>query len=93
MNGKDIRFAFNNGYLLIVIDTKNQYSAGPMFKPLTDAGRTQRILDEISVIYDVIDSVVAQKRPSWIDQKLREYSQEVFAVIAVWGARLNRVIW
>ena len=29
-----------------------------MFKPLTDAGRTQKILDEIGAIYDVIDGVV-----------------------------------
>ena len=58
VNGKNIRFAFNNGYLLIVIDTKNQYSAGSMSKPLTDAGRTQKILDEIGAIYDVIDGVV-----------------------------------
>ena len=58
VNGKDIRFAFNNGYLLIVIDTKNQYSAGSMSKPLTDAGRTQKILDEIGAIYDIIDGVI-----------------------------------
>ena len=64
VDGKKIRFAFSGGKLLIAVETENRFEAGSMFDPLTSAERTQKILDEISAIYDVIDSVVTQKRPS-----------------------------
>ena len=58
VNGKRIRFAFTGGQLLIAVETENRYEAGSMFKPLIETSRTQKILDEIGAIYDVIDGVM-----------------------------------
>lgn len=58
VDGKNIRFGFDGGQLLIAVETKNRYEVGSMFKPLIDTARTQKILDEIGAIYDVIDGVM-----------------------------------
>ena len=58
VDGKKIRFGFTEGYLLIAVETGNRYESGSMFKPLIDTGRTQKVLDEIGAIYDVIDGVM-----------------------------------
>lgn len=58
VDGKNIRFGFIGGQLLIAVETHNRYEAGSMFQPLTETARTQKILDEIGAIYDVIDGVL-----------------------------------
>jgi len=58
VDGKKIRFGFVGGYLLIAVETGNRYESGSMFKPLIETGRTQKVLDEIGAIYDVIDGVM-----------------------------------
>jgi len=58
VDGKNIRFGFIEGQLLIVVETPNRYEAGSMFKPLTAPDRTQKILNEIGAVYDVIDGVM-----------------------------------
>ncbi len=59
VDGKKIRFGFIDGQLFIVVETKNRYEAGSMLKPLTTPERTQKILDEIGAIYDIVDAVLA----------------------------------
>jgi len=59
VDGKRIRFGFIEGQLLIVVETKNRYEAGSMLQPLTSPERTQKILDEIGAIYDIVDAVLA----------------------------------
>jgi len=59
VNGKNIRFGFIEGQLLIVVETKNRYEAGSMLKPLTSPERTQKVLDEVGAIYDIVDAVLA----------------------------------
>lgn len=61
VDGKKIRFAFLNDLLLIVVETPNRFEAGSMFKSLTDFDRTQKILDEITAVYNIVD--VLMKRP------------------------------
>jgi len=58
VDGKNIRFGFDGGMLFIAVETANRYEPGSMFKPLTETTRTQKILDEIGAIYDVIDGVM-----------------------------------
>lgn len=58
VNGSKIRFGFIGGQLLIAVETANRYEPGSMFKPLIETPRTQKILDEIGAIYDVIDGVM-----------------------------------
>lgn len=58
VSGRNIRFAFYDSQLFIAIETGNRYEAGSMMQSLTDPDRTQRILDEIGAIYDVIDGVM-----------------------------------
>lgn len=62
VDGKNIRFAFIGGQLLIAIETANRYEPGSMFKPLIETARTQNILNEIGAIYDVIDGVMDRRR-------------------------------
>jgi len=59
LDGKKIRFAFLESKLYIVVATPNRYEAGSMFQSLMAPERTQRILDEIGAIYDVIDGIMA----------------------------------
>jgi len=59
VDGKKIRFGFIEGQLLIVVETKNRYEAGSMLEPLTSPERTQKILDEVGAIYDIVDAVLA----------------------------------
>lgn len=58
VSGKNIRFGFDGGKLLIAVETANRYEPGSMFKPLTETARTQTILNEIGAIYGVIDGVL-----------------------------------
>ena len=62
VDGKNIRFGFIDGQLLIVVETPNRFEAGSMLKPLTSPDRTQKILDEIGAVYDVIDGVMKPQR-------------------------------
>ena len=56
--GKKSRFGFLHGKLYIAVEAPNQFEAGSMFKPMVDGARTQKILDEIGAIFDVIDAVL-----------------------------------
>jgi len=58
VDGKKIRFGFIDGQLLIVVETPNRFEAGSMLKPLTTPDRTQKILDEVGAIYDIVDGVM-----------------------------------
>ena len=58
VDGKKIRFGFIDGQLLIVVETPNRFEAGSMLKPLTTPDRTQKILDEVGAVYDIVDGVM-----------------------------------
>ncbi|HHL43769.1 MAG TPA: DUF3137 domain-containing protein [Hellea balneolensis] len=57
-DGKKSRFGFIDRKLYIGIEAPNQFEAGSMMKPLTDSSRTQKILNELGSIMDVIDGVM-----------------------------------
>ncbi len=57
VDGKNIRFGFLQGLLIIAVETGNRFEAGSMLKPLTDTARTQKILDEITALYNVVDGI------------------------------------
>jgi len=61
VDGKNIRFGFIQGQLLIVVETPNRFEAGSMLKPLTAPDRTQKILDEVGAVYDIVDGVMKPK--------------------------------
>lgn len=58
VDGKNARFGFLDGKLYIVVDAPNQFEAGSMFQSFGDGARTQKILDEVGAIYNVIDGVM-----------------------------------
>jgi len=58
VDGTAIRFGFIDGQLLIVVGTPNRFEAGSMLQPLTSPERTQKILDEVGAIYDIVDGVM-----------------------------------
>ncbi len=57
VDGKNIRFGFLNGFLYITLETPDRFEAGSIYKPLMDEARMQRILDEVSALCHVIESV------------------------------------
>lgn len=62
VSGKKIRFGFEDDRLFIAVETRDQYEAGSMFTSLTDPTRTQKILDEVSAIYDIADLLLGRKK-------------------------------
>lgn len=56
--GKKIRAAFHQGELLICIETGNQFEPGSLFQPLTGTWRTERLLNEFGLIFDIVDGVL-----------------------------------
>ncbi len=57
VSGKKIRFGFLENKLHIAVEAPNQFEAGSMYKPLTEKTRTEKIMNEISAIYEVINGV------------------------------------
>ncbi|PHR91122.1 MAG: hypothetical protein COA69_13815 [Robiginitomaculum sp.] len=57
VSGKKIRFGFFDRRLHIAVEAPNQFEVDSMFKTLLDTSRTEKILSEISAIFDVIDGV------------------------------------
>ncbi len=62
VDGKRIRFAFVDNDLFIAVETANRYEAGSMFQPLDAPERMQRILDEVGVIFDIVDTLFDRTR-------------------------------
>lgn len=60
VDGKNIRFAFINDLLLVVVETPNRFEAGSMMKPLMDNSRVEKILSEIAAVYRVVDGIFAK---------------------------------
>ncbi len=62
VSGKNIRFGFDRDTLFIAVETKDQFEAGSMFKSLTSPDRTQKILDEVGTIFDIVDTLLKRKK-------------------------------
>lgn len=53
--GKKLRAAFDDGKILIAVETGDRLNIGTMFKPLHGPGRVETILREIDAVFDLID--------------------------------------
>lgn len=63
LKGKRLRCAFEEGDLLVAIEGGNLFEPGDLFKPLVDATRARRIVDEIASVVRVMEQVItAQAR-------------------------------
>ncbi len=62
VDGKKIRFAFLENLLLVVVETPNRFESGSMFKPLIDTARTQKVLDEIAAVYNLVDGITKPQK-------------------------------
>lgn len=58
VSGKKIRFGFLHGKLHVAIEISNQFEINSMMHTLLDTSRTDKILDEIGAIFDVIDGAI-----------------------------------
>ena len=58
VDGKNIRFGFIGGQFLIIVQTPNRFEAGSMLKSIMSPDRTQKVLDEIGAIYDIVDGIM-----------------------------------
>ena len=61
LDGKNIRFGFVAGQLLIVVQTPNRFEGGSMLKSMTAQERTQKTLDEIGIVYDIVDAILVSE--------------------------------
>lgn len=57
-SGKNLKAAFQNGQLMIVIEAGNQFEVGSMFQTLTDRKRTEKLITEIGLVFDIVDTVL-----------------------------------
>lgn len=57
-NGKKLRAAFDDGKLLIAMETGDRLTIGTMFRPIDGAERVERILKELDIVFDLIDVLV-----------------------------------
>ncbi|MGB3457530.1 MAG: DUF3137 domain-containing protein [Litorimonas sp.] len=60
LQGKALRFGFDSRSLFIAVETPDQFEAGSMLSPLDDPKRTQKILDEIGAVFDVVDMLLGR---------------------------------
>ena len=60
LKGKKIRGCFEEDALIVALEGGNLFEAGSMYKPLTDVSRVTTLLEEIGLIFDVIDTVLDQ---------------------------------
>lgn len=58
LHGKRLRCAFEGGDLLVAVEGGNLFEPGDLFKPLVDAARAKRIVDEIAGVFKVMDQVL-----------------------------------
>jgi hypothetical protein len=58
LHGKRLRCAFEGGDLLAAVEGGDLFEPGDMFKPLVDASRARRIVDEIASVVRVMDQVL-----------------------------------
>ena len=56
--GKNLKAAFYGGQLMIVIEAGNQFEVGSMFKTLTERSRTEKLIQEIGLVFDIVDTVL-----------------------------------
>lgn len=62
--GKNIRFGFDQDKLFIAVETSDQFEAGSMFKSLTTPDRTQKVLNEVGAVFDIVDTLLKQNNHS-----------------------------
>jgi hypothetical protein len=56
--GKRIRCAFEEGDLLVALETGDKFEIGDMFKPLADPARARRIVEDIAGVLRLMDAVL-----------------------------------
>jgi len=59
-NGKKLRAAFDEGKLLIAVETGDRMTIGTMFRPIGGVERVEKILKEFDLIFDLIDVLLAR---------------------------------
>lgn len=59
LDGNQMRYGFDQDTLYIAVETPDQFEAGSMLKALDRPERTQKILDEIGAVFDVVDGLLS----------------------------------
>ena len=62
VSGRNIRFGFDDDTLFIAVETPNQFEAGPMTRSLDDPAPTQKIIDEVGLLFDIADKLQLRKQ-------------------------------
>ena len=63
VDGKKIRFAFNDGKLHVAVEHPNRFETKSLRQPMTDASRVQTVIDELEAVLSIISTVsVPEKR-------------------------------
>jgi hypothetical protein len=60
--GKKVRCAFEQGDLLLAVETGDRFELGSIFKPLADKKRARRVVDDIAEVVRLLDAVLTAER-------------------------------
>lgn len=60
--GKNLRCAFEEGDLLIAVESPDRFELGDLFKPLADPARARRIVDDVGQVMKLMDAVLTAER-------------------------------
>lgn len=61
-SGSRIRCAFQEGDLIIAIESRNRFEPGSMFSPLADRKRVRQVVTDIAEIIRLIDSMLTSEK-------------------------------
>lgn len=65
--GKNLRFAFLDGNLNILLETGDRFKFGGITQSLLDASRIDNLLKEIEATFDLIEGLLPKKPQDWIE--------------------------
>jgi hypothetical protein len=60
--GRRVRCAFDEGDLLLAVETADKFEIGDMFKPLADPARARRIVNDIADVISLMDAVLTAEQ-------------------------------
>jgi hypothetical protein len=69
--GRNLRCAFEEGDLLIAVESPDRFEIGDLFKPLADPERARRIVNDIAEVMKLMDAVLTAERAPLVAREAR----------------------
>jgi Protein of unknown function (DUF3137) len=71
-NGRRVRCGFQEGDLLLAVETDDRYEIGDMFKTLDDPARARRIVGDIAEVMKLMDAVLTSEIAPLVSRRAQE---------------------